>query len=95
MFEQEIKDEIQKQVKSMPGQEKLVFDYYQKNPAATQHLQSSIYEEKIIKFLKSKIKLSKKELTVKEAEKIIMKFNENIKEKTSEQLKKKKTNLKK
>ena len=42
-----------------PGQEKLVFDYYQKNPAATQHLQSSIYEEKIIKFLKSKIKLSK------------------------------------
>ncbi len=95
VLEQEIKDEIQKQVKSMPGQEKLVFDYYQKNPAATQHLQSSIYEEKIIKFLKSKIKLSKKELTVKEAEKIIMKFNENIKEKTSEQLKKKKTNLKK
>ena len=50
MFEQEIKDEIQKQVKSMPGQEKLVFDYYQKNPAATQHLQSSIYEEKLSNF---------------------------------------------
>ena len=92
--EQEIKDEIQKQVKSMPGQEKLVFDYYQKNPSATQHLQSSIYEEKIIKFLKSKIKLLKKELTVKEAEKIIMKNNENNKEKSSEQLKKNKSNLK-
>ena len=55
MFEtDELKNEIQKQVKSMPGQEKLVFDYYQKNPSATQHLQSSIYEEKIIKFFQIK-----------------------------------------
>ena len=46
--EDEIKNEIQKQVKSMPGQEKFVFEYYQKNPSATQHLQSSLYEEKII-----------------------------------------------
>ena len=38
--EDEIKNEIQKQVKSMPGQEKIVYDYYQKNPSATQHLQS-------------------------------------------------------
>ena len=54
--EDEIKTEIQKQVKSMPGQEKLVFEYYQKNPSATQHLQSTLYEEKIIKFIKSKDK---------------------------------------
>ena len=38
----EIKNEIQKQVKSMPGQEKFVFEYYQKNPSATQHLQSTL-----------------------------------------------------
>ena len=51
----------------MPGQEKFVFDYYQKNPSATQHLQSTIYEEKIIKLIKSKIKLNlKKELSIKE-----------------------------
>ena len=93
--EQEIKEEIQKQVKSMPGQEKLVFDYYQKNPSATQHLQSTIYEDKIIKFIKSKAKLSKKELKIKEAEKIITKFNENNKAKTTTQLKKKKSNPKK
>tara|TARA_B100001093_G_C26807849_1_gene1006249 strand:- start:749 stop:2086 length:1338 start_codon:yes stop_codon:yes gene_type:complete len=93
--EQEIKDEIQKQVKSMPGQEKLVFDYYQKNPSATQHLQSTIYEEKIIKFIKLKAKLSKKELRIKEAEKIIMKFNEDSKAKTTSQLKKKKSSSKK
>ena len=87
--EDEIKTEIQKQVKSMPGQEKFVFEYYQKNPSATQHLQSSIYEEKIIKFFKTKINSVKKELTIKEAEKLIKSFNENNKAKTTPEIKKK------
>ena len=87
--EDEIKNEIQKQVKSMPGQEKFVFEYYQKNPSATQHLQSSIYEEKIIKFFKTKINSVKKELTIKEAEKLIKSFNENNKAKATPAIKKK------
>jgi trigger factor len=74
--ENEINMEIQKQIKGMPGQEKMVIDYYQKNPAAAQSLKSSLYEEKIISLLKSKIKLTKKELSTKEAEVIISKFNE-------------------
>ena len=89
--EDEIKNEIQKQVKSMPGQEKFVFEYYQKNPSATQHLQSSIYEEKIIKFFKTKINSVKKELTIKEAEKLIKSFNENNKAKATPSIKKKET----
>tara|TARA_B100001057_G_scaffold497463_1_gene601626 strand:- start:835 stop:2193 length:1359 start_codon:yes stop_codon:yes gene_type:complete len=89
--EDEIKNEIQKQVKSMPGQEKFVFEYYQKNPSATQHLQSSLYEEKIIKFIKSKIKMVKKELTTKEAEKMITNFNESNKPKPISDVKKKET----
>ena len=87
--QEEIKNEIQKQVKSMPGQEKIVYDYYQKNPSATQHLQSSLYEEKILKFIKSKIKLINKELSIKEAEKFISDFNEKLKVKTSSKIKKK------
>ena len=87
--EDEIRNEIQKQVKSMPGQEKFVFEYYQKNPSATQHLQSSIYEEKIIKFFKTKINSVKKELTIKEAEKLIKSFNENNKAKATAAIKKK------
>ena len=89
--EDEIKNEIQKQVKSMPGQEKFIFDYFQKNPSATQHLQSTLYEEKIIKFIKSKINLTKKELTIKEAEKMITIFNEKNKPKASSNVKKKET----
>ena len=67
--------EIQKQVKNMPGQEKMVTDYYQKNPSASQSLKGSLYEEKIIDFIKSKIKLVSKEINFKEAEKIISEFN--------------------
>ena len=59
----------------MPGQEKMVLDYYQKNPSASQSLKGSIYEEKIINLIKSKIKLEIKSINTKEAEKILSEFN--------------------
>jgi trigger factor len=73
--EDEVSAEIQKQIKGMPGQEKMVLDYYQKNPTASQSLKGSIYEEKIITLIKSKIKLLVKDIDIKEAEKIISEFN--------------------
>ena len=71
----EVRSEIQKQIKGMPGQEKMVMEYYQKNPTASQSLKGSIYEEKIITLIKSKIKLEIKTINTKEAEKIISDFN--------------------
>ena len=71
----EVKNEIQKQIKGMPGQEKMVLEYYQKNPSASQSLKGSLYEEKIIELIKSKINLTSKEINIKEAEKIITQFN--------------------
>ena len=59
----------------MPGQEKMVLEYYQKNPSASQSLKGSLYEEKIIELIKSKINLTSKEINTKEAEKIIAEFN--------------------
>ena len=59
----------------MPGQEKMVLEYYQKNPSASQSLKGSLYEEKIIELIKSKINLTSKEINTKEAEKIISDFN--------------------
>ena len=73
--DEEVRAEIQKQIKGMPGQEKMVLEYYQKNPSASQSLKGSIYEEKIIELIKSKITLSTKEINSKEAEKIISEFN--------------------
>ena len=73
--DEEVKYEIQKQIKGMPGQEKMVLDYYQKNPSASQSIKGSLYEEKIINLIKSKIKLKSIEIETKEAEKIINDFN--------------------
>ena len=69
--EQELRNEIQKQVHSMPGQQKQVLEYYQKNPSATTSLRGSIYEEKIINLIKQKSKQIKKTISIKEAEEII------------------------
>ncbi len=79
--EDEIKTEIQKQIKGMPGQEKMIFDYYQKNPSATQSLKGSLYEEKIINLIKSKAKISKRNINTQEAENVISKFNKNSEQK--------------
>ena len=81
----EVRAEIQKQIKTMPGQEKMVLDYYQKNPSASQSLKGSIYEEKIITLIKSKIRLEIKDINTKEAEKIISEFNKPNTEKTDSQ----------
>ena len=72
----EIQAEIQKQLSMMPGQEKIIMDYYKKNPSASASLRGTLYEEKIIDFIKSKAKSNKKVLNKIEAEKIIKAENE-------------------
>ena len=69
--EQEIQAEVQKQLRMMPGQEKMVMDFYQKNPSAVASLRGTVYEEKIINLIKEKAKPSKKEISKVEAEKIL------------------------
>ena len=68
--EQELQAEVQKQIRMMPGQEKMVMDFYQKNPSALASLRGTVYEEKIINLIKEKAKGNKKEISKEEAEKI-------------------------
>ena len=98
--QQELKNEIQKQIQSMPGQQKEVLEYYQKNPSATQSLRGTIYEEKIINLIKTKSKKTKKIISTKEADQLIKeqhKFHDHFHEKESKKLNKtdKKLNNKK
>ena len=69
--EQEVQAEVQKQLRTMPGQEKMVMEFYQKNPQALASLRGTVYEEKIIDLIKTKAIPNKKELTKGEAEKIL------------------------
>ena len=72
----EINNELRKQMGMMPGQEKIIQEYYQKNPAALNSLRGSIYEEKIIEEIKKSGKPTKKEISKMEAEKILKEENE-------------------
>ena len=90
----EVNAEIQKQFRMMPGQEKMVKEYYEKNPSAIDGIRGSIYEEKIINEIKKTAKVNKKQISKDEAEKILKAENEkNLKE--QEKLAKQSTDEKK
>ena len=69
--EQELQNEVQKQIRMMPGQEKMVMDFYQKNPQAVSSLRGTVYENKILNLIKKKAVSTKKEISKEEAEKIL------------------------
>ena len=73
--EVEIQNEVQKQLRMMPGQEKMVMDFYQKNPSAVASLRGTVYEEKILNLIKAQGKENKKEISKSEAEKILKDAN--------------------
>ena len=74
--EQEMQAEIQKQLRMMPGQEKMLQEYYQSNPSVLGNLRGQLYEEKILKEIKLKAKPNLKEITKEQAEKILKEENE-------------------
>jgi len=93
--EHEIQAEVQKQLRMMPGQEKMVMDFYQKNPQALASLRGNVYEEKIINLIKSKSKPNKKIITKEEAEKILKKEHDHNHDHSHEHEKNKETKPKK
>ena len=89
--EQELQNEVQKQVRMMPGQEKMVMDFYQKNPSALASLRGTVYEEKIISLVKEKAKSNKKEVTKEQAEKILKDSQKQDQTENNKPLEKKET----
>ena len=88
---------VQKQIRMMPGQEKMVMDFYQKNPSALASLRGTVYEEKIINLIKEKAKGNKKEISKEEAEKILKQsqnLDNNENQKNDEKISKKKVEAK-
>ena len=76
--EEELNQEIAKQIRMMPDQAKQVMEYYKKNPGAASSLKGGIYEDKIISLIKKEAKSVKKTLTIQEAEKLILGETKNI-----------------
>ncbi len=96
--EQELQAEVQKQIRMMPGQEKMVMDFYQKNQSALASLRGTVYEEKILELVKQKAKSNKKEVSKDEAEKILKQSqnqDSEIKQSSNKKVETKKKDLKK
>jgi trigger factor len=80
---QELQQELQKQMSMYPGQEKQIRDYYQKNPSEITRLRGPIYEDKIVELVKSKAKITVKEVNKKELEELVKKLSSDLKSKSS------------
>lgn len=52
----ELRDALITRARQFQGQEKMVFDYYQKNPQALAELRAPIFEEKVVDFIIEQIK---------------------------------------
>lgn len=70
---EDINKAVMNEAKKYPGQEKVVLDYYLKNPKAVEALRAPVMEEKLIDYVLTKVKISEKKVSVEE----LYKFDED------------------
>lgn len=66
LAQEDISNAIMAEARRYPGQEKMVFEYYQKNPQAVDALKAPLFEEKVVDFLLGKVKKDEQKVSVKE-----------------------------
>jgi len=62
----ELSQAIIERARQYPGQEKAIWDYYQKNPDAVAQIRAPLYEEKVVDVIVSKAKVADKPVTKEE-----------------------------
>lgn len=63
---EELNRALQSRARQFPGQEKQVFDFYQKNPQALDSLRAPIFEEKVVDYIIELAKVTEKPVTAEE-----------------------------
>src|SRR5260370_11010682 len=61
--EDEVSRAVIERARSMPGREKEVWEYYQKNPNALAQLRAPIYEDKVVDFILELANVTEKKVT--------------------------------
>lgn len=64
--DQELQRAIIAEAQKFPGQEKMVFEFYKKNPQAIESLRAPIYEDKVVDLIFSQAEITEKEVTIEE-----------------------------
>jgi trigger factor len=68
--EDEVRQALVERVRAFPGQEKVVWDYYQKNPAALAELRAPLYEEKVVDHILASVKVTDRTVAKEELLKV-------------------------
>ncbi len=66
----EVGQALAQRARAFPGQEKAVWEYYRKNPRALAEIRAPIYEEKVVDYVISKVKLTDKKVSKDELFKV-------------------------
>jgi trigger factor len=64
--DQEVAQAVAAQARNFPGQERMIFDMYQKNPNLIAQIRAPIYEEKVVDYILELIKVTNEEVTREE-----------------------------
>jgi trigger factor len=64
--DQELQRAIISEAQKFPGQEKLVFDFYKKNPQAIESLRAPLYEDKVVDLIFSMADITEKEVSIED-----------------------------
>ena len=63
---EELSKALMAEARRYPGQEKMVIEYYQKNPQALDMIKAPLFEEKVVDYVLTKAKVSEKKVSAKE-----------------------------
>ena len=64
--DQELQRAVITEAQKYPGQEKMVFEFYQKNPQMLENLRAPLFEDKVVDALFEKAKITEKEVSIEE-----------------------------
>lgn len=66
LSQEDITNAVMREARRYPGQEKVVFEYYQKNPQALDAIRAPLFEEKVVDFILGEVKIDEQDVTVEE-----------------------------
>ena len=66
LTQEDLTKAVMAEARRYPGQEKMVFEYYQKNPKALDAIKAPLFEEKVVDFVLDTIKTTEKVLSAEE-----------------------------
>ncbi|MGH6847451.1 MAG: trigger factor [Methylocella sp.] len=61
--DEEVSQALAKRARAYPGQEKMVWDYYRKNPSALAEIRAPLFEEKVVDHIISQVKLTERKVS--------------------------------